>query len=351
MKRVLTELFDENFIAVLAAEDGRIVYENPAARRRFGKSFAYASVSSVSPDMEDACASMSEGEARSFEASICGEYHPVRAVCCNGTTVYRIGRSDAASGAAAKILTALDVNVRSSLSVAMLGLHNVSRSLCDKSDPAEKSGLFALCQSCYRMLRTAGDLGLLAALRTGRDSIRLENLEIFPLLSEFVEKSALLLEDAGVRITLEGKQTQTISAIDRERFERLYYCIVAECLSHEDVSRIDVRFCVSQDEIMLTVADDGRTAELGDDPFSLEGFDEITGKVPFELPLAEAIAGRFGGRILLSGGAAGNVRTVILPHRVTDGNMLRGTNSEYTGGMDTALVELAPFISARHYEI
>ena len=351
MKRVLNELFDENFIAVLAAEDDKIIYENPAARDRFAHSFIDEPADSVFRVTESLMSSASDGDSCEFEAEILGEYHPVRAVCIDGITVYRIGRADAAAGSSAKILMALDSNLRSSLSVAMLGLHNVSSSLGSKSDPSEKTGLHALCQSCYRMLRTAGDLGLLAALRTGQDSLKLENLEIFPLLSEYVEKSSALLEDIGVRVSLKAEQTHTISAIDRERFERLYYCLIAECLSHEALSVINVHFCVSQNEIMLTISDDGRTAELPEDPFSLEYFDEITGKMSFELPLAEAIASRFGGRIMLSGGSAGNVRTVILPCRVLDSNMLHGTKSEYSGGMDIALIELAPFISSRHYEI
>ncbi len=351
MKRVLNELFDENFIAVLAAEDGRIIYENPAAQQRFNKSFADAPIAAVSCDMAEVYDSLCDGDARSFETVISGEFHPVFAVCSGGVTVYRIGRSDAASGAAGKVLTALDANIRSSLSVAMLGLHNVSLSLSDKTDASVQSGLHALCQSCYRMLRTAGDLGLLAALRTGRDNVRLENLEVFSLLSEFVEKSAVLLADIGVCVTLKGEQIHTISAIDRERFERLYYCLVAECLSHEAVSRIEVRFCANGNEIMITVADDGKPYRLPDDPFLLDNLDEATGRMSFELPLAEAIVARFGGRILLSDRNVGNMRTVILPCRVMEDNMLHSTNAEYTGGMDVALVELAPFISSRHYEI
>ena len=351
MKRVLNDLFDENFIAVLAAENGLIIYDNPAARDRFGQSFVGEAVSAVSDDMSVACANVGEGTSCNFEAVICGEYFPVRSVCIDGVTVFQIGRSDAVAGASAQILTALDANIRSSLSVAMLGLNNVSRYMREKSEPSERSGLLALCQSCYRMLRSAGDLGLLASLRTGRSRTRLENLDVFPLLSEFVEKSGSLLEDVGINVTLEGEKINVITALDRDLFERLFYCLLAECLHHEDVSRITVRLYENQNELMLSVSDDGKPKPQPDDPFALDAFDDLTGKIPFELPLAAAIAAVFGGRILLSGGTVGNVSTVIIPCRILDNGLFHSTNAEYSGGLDIALVELAPFISSRHYEI
>lgn len=219
---------------------------------------------------------------------------------------------------------------------------------------ADERSAAILSQSYYRLLRVMNNLSAAPILADDKP-FPLGDVELVGWLEDLCRQAAPLAQEMGLTLTFHCDQRCHKAGVHREYMERLVWNLLSNAIKFTPAGgRIDVTLDFRGDQILLTVADTG--CGIPEEMMSVvyerylhpERIDPPPHGLGLGLPLCRQIALRHGGRFLLtSREGEGTTATVSLPDGQVEGDVLEQPLFDYSGGFQSAMVELSDALSHR----
>ena len=249
--------------------------------------------------------------------------------------------------------------VAAQLRGSMGNIHSALRALTPEEgeqDDAQRRSTAILTQSFYRVVRILNNLSD-APMLTGTQPFLTRNLELVSWLGELCAQAASLAETEGKKITFSCREPHHVTAVHRQYLERLVWNLLSNAIKFTGRDgRIEVELSFRDNQVLLTVADNGRgiSPEMMEIVYERymhpERLDPQEYGLGLGLPLCRRIAEGHGGRFLLtSREGEGTTVTVALPDTVRSGGTLEEPIAFSYGGFSPAMVGLSDALSFRAF--
>lgn len=227
------------------------------------------------------------------------------------------------------------------------------------ADETERSGADVqsaaiLSQSYYRLLRVINNLSAAPILAEDTPFARRDE-ELVSWLGELCRQAQPLAEEMGLKLTFRCEQPRHWAAVHTGYLERLVWNLLSNAIKFTPSGgRIDVTLDFRGGQVLLAVSDTGcgipeeMMAVVYERYLHPERIDPAPHGLGLGLPLCRKIAERHGGRFLLtSREGEGTAVTVSLPDERLESDVVEQPPVDYTGGFQSAMVELSDALSYR----
>ncbi len=224
-----------------------------------------------------------------------------------------------------------------------------------EADPKLKEQLARLNRGLYQMLRILGNMSD-ACSKTSRQ----ETWDIASVTAEVMEKSAALLEHAGITMTYTGLSEPVYMLADREQLERAILNMLSNALKFTPAGgTVVVRLSRQGNLLSLSVADSG--SGIADNILSSmfrrylrqPGLEDSRFGIGLGMVLIRNAASSHGGTVLVDRcGKTGTRVTMTLAIRQSSDTALRSPilRVDYAGERDHGLLEFSESLPAFLYE-
>ncbi len=244
--RDLAALFALSPDAVLGVRRAVVAFANAAAARLFGRDVSGERLRAVLPELDLSLCR------ESFVTAV--TLQDVRRTVCltvqQEWTILTILRDMPVSGSPN---TALLSRMRSAVFNLRVSLDRMSA-----AQPAPDDSARIAYHSYYSLQHLIGQLSDAEALVRGEPVLRMQVLELGPLLRELADSVSFFLKDRCASITCEVAEGEHIVRGDRERLEQLVLILLHNSLQHTPAGghiRLSLRSTARQ--VVLSVDDDG----------------------------------------------------------------------------------------------
>lgn len=332
--------------------DGRIAAVNPGARSRLIE---------VGTSIEDLLLTGKE-EYRDFEngclyLTLDLNGHPVGAsLSCQGDyRIFILEQDEEQPELRALALAAQEL--REPLSGIMTAADRLFPKISD--DPAAQSQIARINKGLFQMLRVIGNMS--DAARYQESAERLPEIrDITAVFDEIFQKTAILAEAAGIRITFQNLSRQLLTLVDTEKLERALYNILSNAIKFTPAGgTIEASLTQRGKLLYLMVRDSG----FGVDPairssihsryLRQPGIEDGRYGIGLGMVLIRAAAAAHGGTVLMEHPDGAGIRITVTMEIQQDATVtLRSPilHVDYAGERDHGLVELSEVLPATLYQ-
>lgn len=333
---------------VFGVSDGKIVFINPAAKKRISGLQDGDAASSVFP----AGLLQAEGDTYAGALTLDGRSVTVAVSELGGIRIFRISGTDAGLDAVGPVLTNLSEEMRETLSVLSMACELLSPRLEEQGDPVISRNLSMIYHSYFRLMRLSGNLSRFFSINRGEEDLRSRNTDIVQFLGDLVASVKTLTKRMDIELDFFSPLNFHIVAVDREKTEQLILNLLSNSLKYTDPGgAILVSVKVSGGSVVITVKDSGKgiapdTLEMALQKYAYEkDFTDVFGGMGLGIALASGIAQLHGGMLLISSQEEeGTVVTVTIPDQVMDTGVLMEAQEE-PPGMRRILTELSDVLT------
>lgn len=350
-------LFANMSDAVIFISDGHIVWGNETAEKMASVNLEGVNADVISNggfrEIANACSEDSPYEGKIF---IFGEEHSVRAVKHEETYILIIGGERGLNTADQNLIGDTGYEFRSPLTMIMMSLHLISSRLKDEQDESIRKYLSVINQSCYRMLRISNNLTDLSKYMSNKIEFYPENGNLTALCRDLLDSAGYYVSKLGIEINFSYSDEVIVLTYDRQKIERMIYCLISNAVRHSKCSLITVKLNKTNGKVYLSVHDNGigipmEGLETVMDKYAENGDKEMP-SLSLGLSLVKHIARRHDGAVVLTSREdAGTTVTVSLPIRWAENDQMRGVKMDYAGGINHALLELSDLLPSECYAI
>ncbi len=198
--------------------------------------------------------------------------------------------------------------------------------------------------------------------RYRENNVSMETIELTGVFSETLEKAAVLLESADIRLNYTALPHYIVGVANREMIERSVYNLISNAAKYSPKgSTVDARLTVNGNMLYFTVQDegDGIVPETLSSIYArylrTPGIEDSRHGVGLGLGLVCATALAHKGTVLIDQPCSGGTRiTVTLTITESNGSTLRSPVripvNDYAGGRDHGLLELSDVLPGSVYK-
>lgn len=247
--------------------------------------------------------------------------------------------------------------LREPLSGIMTAADRLFPALAD--DPSTQNQVARINKSLFQMLRVIGNMSDAARYQEPAEQLS-EIRDITAILEELFQETAVLAEQAGLRLTFQNLPRKLLMLVDAEKLERALYNILSNAIKFTPAGgTIEANLTQRGKLLYLTVQDSGS----GVDPAIRSGIHSRYLRQPgiedgrygigLGMVLIRAAALAHGGTVLMEHPADSGTRiTMTLEIRQDTGGALRSPilRVDYAGERSHGLVELSEVLPAALYQ-
>lgn len=198
--------------------------------------------------------------------------------------------------------------------------------------------------------------------RYHENNVSMEAVELTSIFSETLEKAAVLLQSAGIRLNYTALPHYVVGIANQEMIERSVYNLISNASKYSPKgSTVDARLTVNGNMLYFTVQDegDGIAPEILSSIYTrylrTPGIEDSRHGVGLGLALVCATALAHKGTVLIDPSHGGGTRiTMTLTITESDGTTLRSPVrvpvNDYAGGRDHGLLELSDILPGSAYK-
>ncbi len=225
-----------------------------------------------------------------------------------------------------------------------------------EKDPAADRAAAVFDQSYYQLCRLAGNLTDAGRLFE-RDRFALSDDDIVGLCRSVCREVEFLFGQRGVALAFSADRESRIIGMDAGALHKLLMNLLSNALKFTPSGgQVSVRVRAEGAAVRITVSDTGcgmsaeRLDHLFDRFLETDRFDPVPHGLGLGLAICQRIAQGHGGSLVASSEEGGGSRfTLSLPAVRSGRARLRDRGSDYTGGFNPTLVELADALPAEAF--
>lgn len=246
--------------------------------------------------------------------------------------------------------------LRFPLSNAMLAAdHLISAA---QKDPALKQDAARLNHQLHQILRLVSNMSDALSYSQPAPPVS-EVMDAVAVFREIFEKAASLAGQAGIRIHYVGPEESVLCPLNAVKLERAIYNLISNAIKFNDGGTIDAHLIHRGNRLILMIRDYGQgiRKELLPNVYSRytrqAGLEDFNYGIGLGMVLVRAAAAAHQGTVLIDqppdGGTRVTLTLKVLP--IKDAAFRsQSLRVDYTGGRDSALVELSEVLPADLYE-
>ncbi len=338
----LGPLFELSREAVVAVEDGSIVFCNPAAEQLLNARVGQPAEELLPPALLE-----SRAERMAASLPLGGITADVTALRMGETVVYNLrAREDARRG------TPLGSRrvFADSLSTLRMALDGLLGRCDGKQDPQLQRYATVLYRQYYTLLRLCSHLSLAENLANGSQPLALRTVDLEEVFGELCRSAALLCaESLNTELSFRAEPALYLSAADPELLELMLLNLLANSLQQRRGGHIRVTLRAKENRFLLSVDDDGRGIPAQALPQLFAGepsLENAHNGAGLGLRIARGIAELHGGSLLLESRLdEGSALRITLPKKESLELSLHMPHPRYgNDGLHRLLTELAPLL-------
>lgn len=335
--------------AVVALENGKIVYRNDAAQRLFGDIAEGADGrdffdSSLLNTDENGVSGFVKASGAKYEANAHREDGTVLITVLCGT-----GRQDF-------VRTAQDIcsMLQDASSVFRMGIDGLSQ--YTRPEDNEKVGLYmsVLQHNFHRIYKLTNHLSDLYC--GGRMNMELSCFNISEAYRNVINTTNYLACTDREHIVFECSEPTIMFSGDRERIEQMLLNLLSNSIKYTPADgTITVKLEKTAGGVRVTVSDTGCGMDRRalKDAFSLRRADrdtvDVAGGLGLGLPLVQEIARMHSGACVITDGKNGGTVVTVSLETYSGEMTVHQPQGEYTAGLSMFLTELSDILSAKQY--